>query len=52
MALAGLMAHAGKDVGHGQQQGALIVADHAANPIAQGFDRLKHPAFQGRVIGG
>lgn len=50
MDLAGLMADTGKDMGHGQQQGALIVTDDAANPIAQSFDGLKHPALQGTVI--
>jgi hypothetical protein len=51
MALASLMAYAGKDVGHRQQQGTLIVTDDAANPIVQGLNGLKHSAFQGLVIG-
>ena len=46
------MAHAGKDVGHGQVEGMLIITDDTAQAIAQRFDGLKNAALQGPVIRG
>jgi hypothetical protein len=50
MALAGLMADTGKDVGHRQLEGLFIITDNAAQAIAQRLNGLKHAAFQGLVI--
>ena len=52
MDLAGLMTHPRKDMGHGQEEGLLIITDDAAQAIAQRLDGLKHAAFQGLVIRG
>ncbi|HEY4684143.1 MAG TPA: hypothetical protein VIH17_12975 [Candidatus Acidoferrales bacterium] len=44
------MAYTGKDLGDGQPDRFFIITHHPAQAIAQGLDRLKHAAFQGRVI--
>jgi len=51
MELAGLMGHPWQDVGDRADQCFLIVADRAANPIAQILDGLEQASHQGELTG-
>ncbi len=51
MHLAGLMSHSRENLGNRNLERLLIVTDHAATPIPQGFDRLEHALCQSEMIG-